>query len=128
MPGHIGTDIVANSRRYFGGSRKPTPSPSPMSGPCEPRLAQQGIPESELSLEKLRELTKAMEEGFRSRAPLDAAGAATIILAGVRAGKWRILVGDDAHQLDEHVVRADPENAYNYEAGPGLSTLSDLSE
>jgi NAD(P)-dependent dehydrogenase (short-subunit alcohol dehydrogenase family) len=126
MPGHIGTDIVANSRRYFGGPEADDLTESDV-GPIRARLAQQGIPESELSLEKLRELTKAMEEGFRSRAPLDAAGAATIILAGVRAGKWRILVGDDAHQIDKH-VRADPENAYNYGSGPGLSTLSDLSE
>ncbi len=32
----------------------------------------------------------------------------------MRAGSWRILVGDDAHQLDE-AVRADPEHAYEPE-------------
>jgi hypothetical protein len=42
---------------------------------------------------------------------MSAAQAATVILDGVRAGKWRILVGDDAHALDT-AVRADPENAY----------------
>jgi hypothetical protein len=42
---------------------------------------------------------------------LSAAQAATIILDGVRAEKWRILVGEDARQLDEN-VRSDPENAY----------------
>jgi len=31
--------------------------------------------------------------------------------AGVRAGEWRILVGDDAHALDAD-VRADPEGIY----------------
>ena len=38
-------------------------------------------------------------------------GSATIILDGVRAGGWRILVGDDAHALDA-AVRADPIAAY----------------
>ena len=51
---------------------------------------------------------------FRNTAPTTAAQAATIILDGVRAGRWRILVGDDAHTLDE-LVRADPEMAYEPE-------------
>ena len=46
--------------------------------------------------------------------------AATIILDGVQAGKWRILVGDDAHRLDE-VVRANPEDIY---AEGGVNLLS----
>ena len=44
-----------------------------------------------------------MAEGFRDNAPTSAAEAATIILEGVRNGRWRILVGDDAHRLDEAV-------------------------
>jgi hypothetical protein len=40
----------------------------------------------------------------------------------VRAGKWRILVGDDALALDE-AVRADPENAYG-EHGLNLGTIT----
>jgi hypothetical protein len=32
----------------------------------------------------------------------------------VKAGRWRILVGDDAHRLDERVRRA-PEQAYDAE-------------
>ncbi len=51
---------------------------------------------------------------FRNLAPTSAAEAATIILDGVRAGRWRILVGEDAHTLDE-LVRADPELAYESE-------------
>ncbi len=50
-------------------------------------------------------------EGFRDNAPTTAAEAATIILDGVRAGAWRILVGDDAVMLDE-LVRAEPEVVY----------------
>jgi hypothetical protein len=58
---------------------------------------------------------------FRDAAPMTAAQAATVILDGVRAGRWRILVGDDAAALDEKVP-ADPEHIY----GPGGVTLGDL--
>jgi hypothetical protein len=48
---------------------------------------------------------------FRDDAPTTAAQAATIILDGVKKDDWRILVGDDAHQLDK-LVRQAPEHAY----------------
>jgi len=48
---------------------------------------------------------------FRNSAPTTAAQAATIILDGVRAGRWRILVGEDAQTIDL-LVREDPEGAY----------------
>jgi hypothetical protein len=32
----------------------------------------------------------------------------------VKAGTWRILVGEDAHRMDK-LVRADPEHAYEPE-------------
>lgn len=48
---------------------------------------------------------------FRNAAPTTATDAATIILDGVRAGQWRILVGEDAHALDL-AVRQAPEEAY----------------
>ena len=54
---------------------------------------------------------KARAQMFEDSAPTSAASAATIILDGVRADRWRILVGDDAVVLDE-MVRADPEQAY----------------
>jgi hypothetical protein len=50
-------------------------------------------------------------EMFRDNAPTTAAQAATAILDGVRAGEWRILVGDDAVALDE-LVRERPTEAY----------------
>lgn len=49
---------------------------------------------------------------FRDNAPLTAAQASAIILDGVRSNTWRILVGEDAHRLDNR-VRADPESAYD---------------
>ena len=44
-------------------------------------------------------------------APTSAAEAAAIILDGVKADRWRILVGSDAHLMDR-MVREDPEHAY----------------
>ncbi|HLI53181.1 MAG TPA: SDR family NAD(P)-dependent oxidoreductase [Acidimicrobiales bacterium] len=120
MPGYIGTDIVANSRRYFG-----RPEPDKMGADdlarAREQLAKRGVAPEQMSDEQLRGVVKAIEEGFPKRAPLDAAGAAKIILDGVRAGRWRILVGEDAHLLDEQ-VRADPEAAYDHQ-GVGLDLL-----
>ena len=115
MPGHIGTDIVKNSRLVVGGD---------MVGPDQIRTAmeQRGFDHSAMSDEEVLGISKMMEEGFKTMAPTTAAQAATIILDGVRAGKWRILVGDDAHKLDE-AVRANPESAYD----PGHSLFSLVS-
>jgi hypothetical protein len=61
-----------------------------------------------------------MGEGFRDTAPMTADQAATVILDGVRAGEWRILVGEDAKRLDER-VRADPWSVYGAE---GIELMS----
>ncbi|MDA0272633.1 MAG: hypothetical protein O3C68_05215, partial [Proteobacteria bacterium] len=53
--------------------------------------------------------------------------AATIILNGVKAGKWRILVGEDAHRLDER-VRTDPESAYELSFVEAIRDGGDLVE
>jgi NAD(P)-dependent dehydrogenase (short-subunit alcohol dehydrogenase family) len=121
MPGHIGTNIVANSRRYLGGADAGSFSDEDLESGRK-LMAQRGLPVDGLSADQLREAMKMAEESFRTRAPLDAAGAARIILDGVRTGRWRILVGDDAHQLDGH-VRADPEAAYDH-TSVGLATLA----
>ena len=52
------------------------------------------------------------ERRFRDEALTSAAQAATIILDGVKADRWRILVGPDAHKIDE-MVRQSPERAYD---------------
>ena len=118
MPGHIGTDIVANSRRVLGG-----PEPEAMSGDdleeVRANMKRRGMPTEGMSDDDLRNAVRMMGEMFREMAPLNAAQAATIILDGVRRDAWRILVGDDAHKLDE-AVRANPEAAYD---GMSLSTL-----
>ena len=63
--------------------------------------------------EDLRQFLVRANTDFRDKAPVSAAQAATIILDGVRAGSWRILIGEDAKMIDER-VRAKPEAAYDY--------------
>lgn len=50
-------------------------------------------------------------QAFRTTAPTTPAEAARSILEGIRAGRWRILVGPDAELLDV-ALRNDPEGAY----------------
>ena len=122
MPGHIGTDIVINSRVILGGS-----SPDEMSAEeletMRADIARRGVmPADQLTDEMLKGFVKMMGEGFRDNAPTTAAEAAKVILDGVRNGEWRILIGDDAHALDE-AVRADPLAAYGPE-GLNLSSVT----
>jgi hypothetical protein len=67
---------------------------------------------STASDEDLRTGMQMMGEAFRDMAPMSAAQAATVILDAVKAGEWRILVGDDAHGLDTQ-VRLHPDEAYD---------------
>jgi NAD(P)-dependent dehydrogenase (short-subunit alcohol dehydrogenase family) len=91
------------------------PSPKEMTAedlrPIRERMAQQGLPADALSDDQLRLAMQQLAEDFRDKAPLSAAAAAKIIFDGVRAGDWRILVGEDAKELDR-MVRAAPERAY----------------
>lgn len=109
MPGHIGTSIVINSGRIHG--RDPKELTDDQIQEARDQLTRRGLDVSGASDEEIRLGIQAMAEAFRDAAPMTAEQAATVILEGVRAGRWRILVGDDAHVLDE-MVRADPENAY----------------
>jgi NAD(P)-dependent dehydrogenase (short-subunit alcohol dehydrogenase family) len=109
MPGHIGTSIVYNSGRYFG--RDPKNLGDDQVAQVRERFSGRGLDLGSASDEDVRQLMVAMADGFRDHAPTTAAQAATIILDGVRAGEWRILVGDDAHQIDE-LVRERPVDAY----------------
>jgi hypothetical protein len=79
--------------------------------PVRDRMARLGLPAGAATDDQLRLALQMIAENFRDKAPLSAAGAATIILDGVRQGAWRILVGEDAKELDRR-VRAAPEEAY----------------
>ncbi len=109
MPGHIGTSIAINSRRLLGSD--PKEMTEDQLAQLRERLNRSGIDVSGASDEDLRVGIQAQGESFRDNAPMTAAQAATVILDGVRAGTWRILVGADAVVLDE-MVRAHPEDAY----------------
>lgn len=82
MPGHIGTGIALNSAAVHG-----------VDTDADPEVIERG-------------------NSFRNEAPMTADQAATVILDGVRDGRWRILVGEDAHVLDM-LVRDRPEKAYD---------------
>ena len=87
MPGYIGTGIVRSSIRH-GDNPEVT--------------------------DDIKWMMDSAADEFEKNAPTTAAEAATVILDGVRENRWRILVGDDAHALDELVRRA-PEDVYDPE-------------
>jgi NAD(P)-dependent dehydrogenase (short-subunit alcohol dehydrogenase family) len=102
MPGHIGTDIVANSRKILGGDI----------GGMREQMVRMNPELAKATDAQIQALMDQMAQGFHDNAPTTAAQAATIILDGVRNEKWRILVGKDAEFLDQR-VRAAPETAYS---------------
>src|SRR5262245_22738147 len=110
MPGHIGTSIVANSRRIQYGTESDTMSPAEIAE-LRLRLAASGRDLSQVSDADLQAFALQRARQFLENAPTSAAAAASIIIDAVKPGRWRILVGDDAKQLDE-LVRQAPEDAY----------------
>jgi NAD(P)-dependent dehydrogenase (short-subunit alcohol dehydrogenase family) len=113
MPGHIGTSIVSNSRKIQSGSESERLSEIEIAVTRQ-RLEGIGIDTAPMSDEDIQKIAADRARTFRDEAPMTAAAAAKVILDGVKAGHWRILVGDDAHRLDER-VRQTPERAYDAE-------------
>jgi NAD(P)-dependent dehydrogenase (short-subunit alcohol dehydrogenase family) len=111
MPGHIGTSIPLNSRKIQSGNQSNAMDATQIAQ-ARARIASTGREVSDLSDEDIRKMVAERERRFREEAPTTAAAAATIILDGVKADRWRILVGDDAHRLDD-LVRRSPEQAYD---------------
>jgi NAD(P)-dependent dehydrogenase (short-subunit alcohol dehydrogenase family) len=107
MPGHIGTDIPANSRKILRGGETAIDISA-----ARKRFAAQGVEVAGWSEDRIRERVAELEKRFREGAPTSPAEAASIILDGVKAERWRILVGKDAEFLDDR-VRATPEEAYS---------------
>ena len=118
MPGHIGTSIVSNSRKVQNGADQLTPNELLQ---ARQRLKGMGVDTGPMSDEDIQNVALDRARTFRDEAPTTAAAAAKIILDGVKADRWRILVGDDAHQLDERVRQA-PENAYTAEFFKSFAT------
>jgi NAD(P)-dependent dehydrogenase (short-subunit alcohol dehydrogenase family) len=113
MPGHIGTSIVSNSRKVQSGTDSDRLNEGEITL-IRARLAASGTDTSQMSDEEIQAGASERARNFRDGAPTTAAAAAKIILDGVKAERWRILVGDDARRLDER-VRQTPEQAYDAE-------------
>ncbi len=113
MPGHIGTSIVSNSRKVLTGTDSDRLSPDEILQ-ARRRMKGMGIETAAMPDEQIQQIAAERARSFRDEAPTTAAAAATVILDGVKAGQWRILVGDDAQRLDER-VRQTPERAYDPE-------------
>jgi NAD(P)-dependent dehydrogenase (short-subunit alcohol dehydrogenase family) len=111
MPGHIGTSIVSNSRKVMSGNASDEVTAAEIEQ-VRARMAAMGIDTAGLSDQEIEARVRDRARRFLEEAPTSAAAAATIILDGVKAGRWRILVGDDAHRIDER-VREKPERAYD---------------
>jgi len=110
MPGHIGTSIVTNSRKIQAGHDAPTFTPKELAQ-MRARVASMGVDVSKLTDEDIGKLANERARRFMEEAPTSAAEAAKIILDGVKAERWRILVGKDAEKIDQ-LVRTSPEQAY----------------
>ncbi len=120
MPGHIGTEIAANSRKVIGNTEDDTLSAQEIVR-ARARMVSAGVDAAQMPDAAIQALVAEQARRFRDDAPMTAAAAATVILDGVKADRWRILVGDDAHGLDR-MVRAEPEQAYEPEFYERMAT------
>ena len=110
MPGHIGTSITSNSRKVQLDTDSDELSAEEISQTRQ-RASAAGMDMSQVTDAMIAAMTAERFRAFLEDAPMTAAAAATVILDGVKAEHWRILVGEDAKVLDEW-VRKDPERAY----------------
>ena len=110
MPGHIGTGIASNSYKVHAGSDDDTMNAAQIAQ-ARARLASSGRDAADLADADIAAIAAERARRFLEEAPMTAEAAAKIILDGVKADQWRILVGQDAHRIDE-MVRAAPDQAY----------------
>jgi NAD(P)-dependent dehydrogenase (short-subunit alcohol dehydrogenase family) len=113
MPGHIGTSIVSNTRKVQSGTGSDRLTDGEVLQ-ARQRMQGKGVDTTNMSDEEIQQIALDRARIFLEEAPTTAAQAAKIILDGVRAGRWRILVGEDAHKLDAK-VRQTPDAAYTEE-------------
>src|SRR5665213_1642584 len=99
MPGHIGTSIGANSRKVMTGRDEDTLSPEDLSRARARIGKMMGATAEALTDDQISAMAAEQHRRFLEDAPTTAAEAATIILDGVKADRWRILVGDDAQKM-----------------------------
>ena len=124
MPGHIRTDLVTNSGSVLG-KAEPLEMSAADVATLQRRMSQQGVAVEEMTDAEIRAAANQRALDFYAEAPLTAAEAAAIILEGVRAQRWRILVGEDAVFLDR-LVRAHPEEAYEESFADRIAEAGEL--
>src|SRR6266853_271528 len=120
MPGHIGTSIRSNSRKIHSGTGSDVMDATEIAQ-ARTRIASTGTDVSSRSDEDIQKMVVERERRFREEAPMTAAEAATVILDGVKADRWRILVGEDARRIDD-LVRQSPERAYDVDFFESFAT------
>jgi NAD(P)-dependent dehydrogenase (short-subunit alcohol dehydrogenase family) len=112
MPGHIGTGIAGNTGRVQSGNNDSDALTPKQLEQARARIKAAGHDVSKMSDADVERVVRERIRRFLEEAPMTAAQAATVILDGVKADRWRILVGDDAVKIDEWVRRS-PEEAYD---------------
>jgi NAD(P)-dependent dehydrogenase (short-subunit alcohol dehydrogenase family) len=120
MPGHIGTSIRSNSRRIHSGTESDVMDAAEIAQ-ARTRIASTGTEVSSMSDKDIQNMVAERERRFREEAPMTATAAATVILDGVKADRWRILVGEDAQRIDD-LVRQSPERAYDVDFFKSFAT------
>ena len=116
MPGHIGTSISENSGKVLGQKDIADLNDEELQE-MKDRWIKVGAPVHILSLEMFRESVMNRQRDFKEKAITSAEAAAKVILDGVKAKEWRILIGPDAKALDRR-VRENPEKAYDHDFLP----------
>lgn len=107
MLGHVGTPLVENTRRVLEDGDGSDESVK------RSHLAVCGFDVTEMTSAQVNEVSTRLEKDYIRFATTSARKAAEVIVAGVKADRWRIIVGEDANLLDRH-VRQNPEEAYEF--------------
>ena len=111
MPGHTGTQILTNSAEILG--HNPPDQWTPEEVQTHRRRWQiagvEGV--QQLSDDQIRQRGVEEIENMESFG-LAAEEAAQIIIEGIKANTWRILIGTDTQALDQ-LVRESPDTAYD---------------
>tara|TARA_B100000575_G_scaffold132536_1_gene105576 strand:- start:592 stop:978 length:387 start_codon:yes stop_codon:yes gene_type:complete len=124
MPGHIGTSIMENSSKVLG---RPWGMDLPDGDVAvvRERMLAAGLPVGNVPNDHIRQMLADRAEAFRTKAPTTASEAASVILNAVRNKHWRVLIGQDAHDLDR-LVREAPAEAYEKSMIGKINALNHL--
>jgi NAD(P)-dependent dehydrogenase (short-subunit alcohol dehydrogenase family) len=111
LPGSVSSSISANTNAVHG--REPLRMSAERLARERTRLRSQGVDVAGLDDDTLRQRLHEWSGEVERRAFLTPDQAATAILDGLRAGRWRIVVGPDAIAVDR-VARRFPDRIYGW--------------